>query len=750
MLKFKQFQREDYARAALYDGDILGQEQGLGKTLAAYTVPLLKVGLLHRNGVPVRPVCPAEPVLIVAQGDLHRHIIDDGLRHFKTRPTIIDSQQTFLRLSTLNPVSARRELPPRYYLTTYTDLSRNDIIPFPKLDRTNPESTMRALHLQKSELAAFFDSRTERCDNLYSMLGVTPLHTAAEVRAAWFRLRKRTREFLWKELDEAYHIVAAYAPPRRPAGDSVSLSDLSPEQVKSITAHYVAWAHSNLSMGLGTSRYYEETGNRIRCVWSASLADLCQDAFAAVVLDEGTKIKGEDTLIGAGTRQLNPRYRLVMTGTPIKNRLPDFFRLAHWATGGHEDAHPRFPYGNDDREDFTVQFSVSERNLSREERDGRRFVKLTPQVCNIHNLWKLVAPVLLRRRKQDCGEDIVKMLRHVIRVPMGTLQASVYKYYLDAEYRDCKGKPAIGAKLQDLRIASANPASTLLDRPASDRKTVWVPPYKLSTHNSQLSTASAPRGTAYIPKLACALNLIHDILARGEQFIAFSAFLDSTDALSARLNEAGVRHLTLDGRTSQQRRGELAAQFKRGPLSGIPGTLAGIEAMSEGHSFSLCRNVIIMCYTWALDKMLQAIARVWRLDSPEDVNLYAIICDGTVERKLEANIHEKKDAAELVLDGHLLGEDPEELSLFELLQMAEQEFATGASGTIDERLLERDWPQLRSKLATAHTAWQRQMAKPSNIIPLRTSAKSITPADAPFQDLPLWRQTFRRCAGAGQ
>jgi len=35
------------------------------------------------------------------------------------------------------------------------------------------------------------------------------------------------------------------------------------------------------------------------------------------------------------------------------------------------------------------------------------------------------------------------------------------------------------------------------------------------------------------------------------------------------------------------------------------------------------------------------------------VNIWSVICDGSIDRKLEAGIHEKKDAAELVLDGGL-------------------------------------------------------------------------------------------------
>jgi len=46
---------------------------------------------------------------------------------------------------------------------------------------------------------------------------------------------------------------------------------------------------------------------------------------------------------------------------------------------------------------------------------------------------------------------------------------------------------------------------------------------------------------------------------------------------------------------------------------------------------------------------------------------------GSIDRKLEAGIHEKKDAAGLVLDGHLLGETPAEVNLHKLLRIAQTE-----------------------------------------------------------------------------
>lgn len=196
---------------------------------------------------------------------------------------------------------------------------------------------------------------------------------------------------------------------------------------------------------------------------------------------------------------------------------------------------------------------------------------------------------------------------------------------------------------------------------------------------------------------------------------------------------------------SQKRRGELAKLFKQGPPRAVaeglirgcgthPVALAGAECMAELHSFNLCNNVILTAYSWAFDKFEQGTNRAHRLNSPWPVNVWSVICDGSIDRKLEAGIHEKKDAAQLVLDGHLLGENPEEVNLAELLRSAQREF--NEVKTIDEEDLEQGWPSLRAALGKAFIKWQRVSV--SDVI-----QPNETP-HPPSKTLPLWRQRFIR------
>ena len=876
-MKLKSFQKQDLARAALHDGLILSWDTGLGKTWAIYLWLLLKVGHTteavgstayfppkagSRACAPnAQRLRPKQPVLILAPGDLHQQIVDEGWERFGIVVQVLDSQATFQRLTrrlqtaqSFLDEQGRPILAPDFYITSYSQLTTNGVERMP--DPTDPDLDPTAL-LQRLSLTVGTHVPTtdvaRHCAeaNVYADWATRPDFTSAAHLFAWRGVRWADA---WRKLDLSPEtattamLADAYARQRDTldgyrgnpealakqvaaldaARDLLArlitttpnpaLTDLPMLDQEFVLREFIAERLGIYAAGDGQVQTYEqlddgtwrnpkaESGKRkaetqnseltpenspppavarvwpIKCVYSPSLSDLAYNAFRGMAIDEGVKMKGADTYVGLGVRQMDPEYRLVLTATPIKNRAPDIFHLAHWATGGRPEAHARFPMGPGDQTVFAESFMVSESNLTRLEdaresgsSSGGRYKKLTAEVCNIHRLWKLLAPIVLRRRKDECNEDIVPKIRKVIRCQMGTLQADTYQYHLDCEYTDCNGEDAIGARLQALRMAAADPASAHLREQGGDPTKPCrctkkpVPPEeqreRLQATLTRLTEALAanpvtqvrlelehdieatqaelaapilrfdtieanpecpvcqgegtlpliPRSPQpYIPKHASVLSLIQEILARGEQVLVGAAFNDPLDHLAQWLDEANVRHLKLDGRTSQKKRGQAAAVFKRGRVhlesaignrqSAIPVMLAGVECMAEGHSFHLANNVILLAYSWAYDKFIQFINRVHRMTSAKPVNVYVVVCEGTIDGRLESLIGEKGDSSELVLDGRLLGERSEEVDLAQLLKVAQQEFDS-ASETLDEAMVQAQWPALRDQLRTAMTAW---------------------------------------------
>ena len=808
-MKLKPFQKQDLARAALKDGLILSWDTGLGKTWALFLWSLLKVGFLKVG----KDIVPKAPVLIIAPGDLHQQIAGEGKRHFHITITSLDSQEAFLSL-TRKPGSqvsnvdgeGRPVLAPGFYITSYTQLATNGVQKFPDPDKLEPRACLELLALSLGghqrtvtelprgqslpesylDVCHLYAHRTliwrehYDCFSLDQRSTLTDLDRAKDTKeeelARWGDNKYANQER--ERVRESYDLLKWIISSRLDA-PFITLNRL---QQDFLVREFCCRKIAEYSASAGTSREYaldptrpagwqllpprdpDNPGEadprplrRIKCVYSPSLADLSFNAFDAVVIDEGVKMKGEVTHVGRGVRSMEPKYRLILTATPIKNRLPDIFRLAWWAVGGRAEAHARFPYRDDpaEREKFANTFMVTERNLTKEakarEEGGKkvsssRYKKLTAEVCNVHLLWKLFGPIILRRRKQDTGVDIVPKIRKVIRCEMGSWQKKVYQYHLDATYLDINGKEAIGARLQALRIAAADPTSHLLVRQPgepTERCDCWPlnasgQPRRGCPDCRGAGAVALPHqsGQAFIPKMATTLTLVKEILERKEQVVIFSAFNDPLDSLSRWFDQAGVRHVSLDGRVSQKARGVKASVFKSGRFNdavaqpslaavptSIPVMLAGVECMAEGHSFHLANNVILIAYSWAYDKFKQALDRVHRMNSAKPINVYVVLCQGTIDRKLESLVGEKGDAAELVLDGQLIGERQEEVNLAELLQIARREF-NQKDNTLDEALLQAQWPNLRAQLSAAQSAWDAdapQLDLPALVPPSRAT-----------------------------
>ena len=314
------------------------------------------------------------------------------MNHFKVAVHTLDSQSTFETLTRLpgqlitnTDAEGRPIVPPGFYITSYTQLATNGVAPIPDPFDWDPRALLAWLALgvgphqemviysqcdrRPCRLPAFADVcmlfawRAIRWQDEYDLLNFTPSKTIEEWTASSGQAGPpgllggqesgRERAQALYKAHEVLQNLCTHTP-------SPKFSDLNRRQQDWVIREFCAAKVAELSAGIGEVKAYligrlppgyiadkPETDTRpkryVKCLFSPSLADLCWNAFAAVVIDEGVKMKGEDTIVGTGVRQINARLTPVLTATPIKNRLPDVFRLAWWATGGPQGP-PRFPY----------------------------------------------------------------------------------------------------------------------------------------------------------------------------------------------------------------------------------------------------------------------------------------------------------------------------------------------------------------------------------------------------------------------
>lgn len=421
-------------------------------------------------------------------------------------------------------------------------------------------------------------------------------------------------------------------------------------------------------------------------------------AFAegVICIDEGTLIKGDTSQRSKAIRGLRARNRLLATGTPISNYVNQIFWLMWWCLG---DSSLRFPYSYEGGlAAFESDFCVIEYTYGRSDGDNankREKRKVLPKVTNVSRFWRLVAAAMIRRRKPDFGEPIVPCTLKTVSVPMGVAQHELYKLWLDkgnfASFFAWKFPGhALVKSGQIERFAAACGQLTKLEyattapEAASDRE--W-PGVQGVEHSN------------WTPKNTKTLELILQHVEAGEKILVGSDLIDTGRWLCDRLREKGVKagHIVeeRDGKAatvSPKKRAKVMRDFRHGSLQVL---LCGIPAIRLGHNLDTASVVIVDGLVFSYEMFDQFIARAHRLSSKKPVTVYVMLTKGSLDEKKWELLCQKAEAADLALDGQLMDEREEPISLEQVLKDMQTQGVPLTGEEIAESELQAAW-QARS------------------------------------------------------
>ena len=420
-------------------------------------------------------------------------------------------------------------------------------------------------------------------------------------------------------------------------------------------------------------------------------------AFAdgVICIDEGTLIKGDTSQRSKAIRGLRARNRLLATGTPISNYVNQIFWLMWWCLG---DSSLRFPYSYEGGlAAFENDFCVVEYTYGRTDSDSankREKRKVLPKVTNVSRFWRLVAAAMIRRRKPDFGEPIVPCTLKTVSVPMGVAQHELYKLWLDkgrfasffawkfpghalVESGQIERFAAACGQLTKLEYATTAPEA------ASDRE--W--PGVLAVEHSN-----------WTPKSMKTLELILQHVEAGEKILVGSDLIDTGRWLCERLREKGVKagHIVEErngkaSTVSPRKRSKVMRDFRHGSLQVL---LCGIPAIRLGHNLDTASVVIVDGLVFSYEMFDQFIARAHRLSSKRPVTVYVMITKGSLDEKKWELLCQKAEAADLALDGQLMDEREEPISLEQVLKDLQARGVPLTGEEIAESELQAAWDGL--------------------------------------------------------
>lgn len=402
-----------------------------------------------------------------------------------------------------------------------------------------------------------------------------------------------------------------------------------------------------------------------------------------VVIDEGTKIKADDSLMSLAVRGLRCRHRLLLTGTPVKNFIPDAFWLLWWGLGNNT---PRFPYTfHGGKTKFVEDFAVIETLFAEDGKKKR--AKVLPEVTNLAMLWRLLSSSIIRRRKEETGETLPPRTFHEVYVPFGTAQKEQYGQWL-SQFTDWY----LSTHDTEMSGAMVELMSAILGLYWKLQFTCTLP-----DKQSENSWFRSPHTT---PKLLATVQQALECVERGEQVVVFSSLMEHGPVVARLLNMVGVKaaHIVQEGQAkpttkNPRQRADLVNEFRAGKFDVL---CAGITAMNLGHNLDNASSVIISGLPWDYATFDQAIARVHRLTSKKPVHVYVVLVQGSLDDKMWQLIQDKEAAACLALDGRLFEQTHEPVDQQKFLKALRQSWHQDQQApTIAEADVAQQLQQLR-------------------------------------------------------
>ncbi|KAB8255818.1 SNF2 family N-terminal domain-containing protein [Aspergillus pseudonomiae] len=367
-----------------------------------------------------------------------------------------------------------------------------------------------------------------------------------------------------------------------------------------------------------------------------------------VVLDEGHRIKNNQSHRAQTIQSIRAEYKLVLSGTPIQNNLRELWSIFHWL---YPDV-----FVPSTSEPFEEAFSL---------RDGKFDPKFFDQVQSFLGL------IMLRRVKEspEVGLSIPQKTDTVLSVPLSEFQQNSIqggygsisfghkremskhqKSNMMCEQNDGFNAGTSGLSsakhvekrkyrilsniLMELRKCSIHPY--LLDDAIPD-------PYELGAH---VITNSG--------KYIVLLKMVqHFVLKRGKKIVIFSNFNQALNLcedllLTIQRNGDPVRYVRLDGSTSNARRNLSIYLFQKDPRYMV--FLISIRAGGEGLNLISSSTVIFLDEDWNPQVMRQAEARVHRMGQNHPVSIFKLQSKGTVEEQISRRIVKKAYVASKVME----------------------------------------------------------------------------------------------------
>ena len=329
-----------------------------------------------------------------------------------------------------------------------------------------------------------------------------------------------------------------------------------------------------------------------------------------VIMDEVQRLKNWDTQLARAARHIEARYRVLLSGTPLENKLEELFSVVELA-----DQFCLGPY-----------YKFRAKHICLNE-TGKVI-----QYQNLNAISDRLKSTLIRRRKCDVSLQLPSRMDHNLLMPMTAEQREIHD-----EFKNSVAQLVF--KWQRQHFLSEH-----------DRK-------RLMLLLSQMrmvcdSTYILDQKSRYDTKVAEALNIILNIIESGnEKVVLFSQWERMTRLVAQELKQRGIGFEYLHGGIPSKSRRSLVDNFTDNPNSRV---FLSTDAGSTGLNLQVASTIINLDLPWNPAVLEQRVGRIYRIGQQRNIQVINLVSAQTIEEEMIGRLRFKTSLFEGALDG---GED---------------------------------------------------------------------------------------------
>lgn len=350
---------------------------------------------------------------------------------------------------------------------------------------------------------------------------------------------------------------------------------------------------------------------------SANKEKILNIDYDLVLIDEAHKLKNNKTQNYMFVREITKKYCLLLTATPVQNRLEEIFNLVAILKPGHLGNYEAFldTYGN-----------------------NRRKIKQDAY------LKQLIQKVMVRNTRESTELKNAKRHIETIWIDMKTEERDVYDQIADMSY-----------------ALSTFANITLLRELCSSREACYLSLKKMTfTETEQAHVDSILEQIEGMPQHTKAEKALEVIRRIGdEKVILFTEYRATQYYLQWFLQEHGITSVPYRGDFNSSRKDWMRHLFENHAQ-----VLIATEAGGEGINLQFCNHLINYDLPWNPMRLEQRIGRIHRFGQNKDVFIYNISIRNSFEEHIMTLLYEKISMFE-----HVIGNLDEILSELQLTDM---------------------------------------------------------------------------------